>query len=517
MTSPSVSNEKAKAQSRWKLWTSCSIVLAIVVLLFGILLKTSIISSVIHSQIIENSRLVEGSRLWKKWLNPQYKIDFNVWVHSVKNPDEILNGDIPRVTTTGPYVFNKKIENKILSHENGTITFKRFEYKFFNQTASCVTCILANRKFVEAASTTGMRAAATTLLTQTAFLEVDIGELLFDGYKDPFLDKICEIPFMNFVCESILDVPERIGLLYGTNGTADGTYEIRDGTENTEDLAKVVDETWWSDEEARRIRGTEGSLFPPFIKKDQKLYVFITQLCRSVYLVFKEKVLYRGIYAYRFVLPGDVLDQSLDENKGFCNPTDKVFFNEQNETGCWPRGLLEISHCQRGNPPIVISLPNFHLATKEVKESVRGLNESNPETDEILVDIEPHLGAVLHARRVFQVNIEMWKGENLAFPVNLKKMRSGVVPVITVREVAHIDDDSYFTIRKELLEAKELAHTVSALIIVAACLMLLASIGYIIWKSAFVQELLRRRRQENVVVPLPNYRPNKDYPTESYI
>lgn len=30
-------------------------------------------------------------------------------------------------------------------------------------------------------------------------------------------------------------------------------------------------------------------------------------------------------------------------------------------------------------------------------------------------------------------------------------MRSAIVPVITVREVAHIDDDSYFTIKKELL------------------------------------------------------------------
>lgn len=59
-----------------------------------------------------------------------------------------------------------------------------------------------------------MRAAATTLLSQTAFLEVEVGELLFEGYKDPFLDKVCEIPFMNFVCDSILDLPDRIGLFF---------------------------------------------------------------------------------------------------------------------------------------------------------------------------------------------------------------------------------------------------------------------------------------------------------------
>uniref|UniRef100_A0A0K0DMH3 Lipoxygenase domain-containing protein n=1 Tax=Angiostrongylus cantonensis TaxID=6313 RepID=A0A0K0DMH3_ANGCA len=104
-----------------------------------------------------------------------------------------------------------------------------------------------------------MRAAATTLLSQTAFLEVEVGEFLFEGYKDPFLDKvmlralICEIPFMNFVCESILDLPERIGIFFEKNNTDDGVYEISDGVGTPKDIGKIhtwngkksVDASWY--------------------------------------------------------------------------------------------------------------------------------------------------------------------------------------------------------------------------------------------------------------------------------
>lgn len=62
-----------------------------------------------------------------------------------------------------------------------------------------------------------MKAATAALLVQTPFLEVEVNELLFEGYADPFLDQVCAIPFVNFICESILDLPERIGLLYGVS------------------------------------------------------------------------------------------------------------------------------------------------------------------------------------------------------------------------------------------------------------------------------------------------------------
>lgn len=46
------------------------------------------------------------------------------------------------------------------------------------------------QKFVEAASKPAMRAATAALFVQTPFLEVEVAELIFDGYADPFLDQV---------------------------------------------------------------------------------------------------------------------------------------------------------------------------------------------------------------------------------------------------------------------------------------------------------------------------------------
>ncbi|CAJ0580307.1 unnamed protein product, partial [Mesorhabditis spiculigera] len=496
---------------RWKVYTVLLVASSVLLLTTGLLLHAWIIPEVIRAQIMKNSRLLEGEPLWKKWTEPRYKIDFNVWVHSITNPDQILDGDLPEVTTTGPYAFRKKMKNQIVSHGNGTITFKRVDHKYYDQNASCSSCSLENRawvpnliyqKFLEVASTSKMRPVATALVSQTPFLEVDVGELLFDGYKDPFLKNVCEIPFMHIVCDSLLNIPDRIGMLYGTNGTDDGTFTISDGVADPSTRGRVitwngkdhVDDSWWSHESARQIRGTEGSLFPPFIEKGQRLEIFITQLCRSVYLEFQKEVEYRGIPAYRFVLPVDVFDTRLPENRGYCNPSDKRFFNSQNGSGCLPAGLLEISQCRQGKPPIVISMPSFYGAPDEVKAHIRGLNASNPETDQIYVDIEPQLGAVLHAQRVFQVNIAMWKDPSLTFPVGLQKLRPSIVPVITVREMAHMDEDSYRRIKDELLGQTALAYGLTKLLLAGSLICCLAAATIAIF--AKVRAIQKRRSHE---------------------
>ncbi|PIO65220.1 hypothetical protein TELCIR_13122, partial [Teladorsagia circumcincta] len=64
------------------------------------------------NKVMRNAKLVEDSRLMEKWTNPEYEILFKVYVHSIKNPDEIMNGAIPEVTESGPYTFTKKVTNK---------------------------------------------------------------------------------------------------------------------------------------------------------------------------------------------------------------------------------------------------------------------------------------------------------------------------------------------------------------------------------------------------------------------
>lgn len=139
-----------------------------------------------------------------------------------------------------------------------------------------------------------------------------------------------------------------------------------------------------------------------------------------------------GVPAYRYVVSKENFDFTLDENKGYCNPkSGKVYFDEQKEE-CLPNGLLDISRCQQGfvcflkhrnsskallgDAPIVISMPNFLYAPDYVQKSIEGLEEPVEDEDQIQLDLEPRLGAVLQARRRFQINIAMWKGVNISLP-----------------------------------------------------------------------------------------------------
>lgn len=506
---------------RWRVYAMAMLSLGFTLVLFGVLMHLIFIPVIINNKIIKNTNLADGSQLMNNWMHPKYEFLFKVYAYSIKNPDEIMEGAIPEVKESGPYTFTKNVVNKVLSHNNGIVKFKRYVSYVFNETESCQTCILGNRiwipnmiyqKFVEAASTAGMRAAATTLLSQTAFLEVEVGEFLFEGYKDPFLDKICEIPFMNFVCESILDLPERIGIFFEKNNTDDGVYEISDGVGTPKDIGKIhtwngkksVDASWWSSLNARMIRGTEGMLFPPLLKKSDRIYVFISQMCRSVWLEFQKEVEYNGVPAFRFIIPPEVFDPTIPENDGFCNPTDKRFFDSQKETDyCFPKGLLEMSKCLRSQPPIMVSLPNFNFAPDEVRQSVKGLNTTDPERDIIFVDLEPRLGAVLRAQRSYQINIEMWKGRDLIFPVNMNKTRSSLVPVLIIHEVATIDEDTMNTIKSDLIQVEWLAYLFTTTVATVGFAIMIVGIIFMTVKLGVL-----RRVKSDSVSPLPAYEPN---------
>ena len=41
----------------------------------------------------------------KKWANPQYKVQMQVWTYNVTNPNEIMEGAKPSLSRKGPYTF----------------------------------------------------------------------------------------------------------------------------------------------------------------------------------------------------------------------------------------------------------------------------------------------------------------------------------------------------------------------------------------------------------------------------
>lgn len=52
------------------------------------------------------------------------------------------------------------------------------------------------------------------------FILVSVGDLLFNGYVDPLIGRICDHgPLVKTVCK-LLKIPDRIGLFYGVRSKA---------------------------------------------------------------------------------------------------------------------------------------------------------------------------------------------------------------------------------------------------------------------------------------------------------
>ncbi|KAF8359424.1 scav-2 [Pristionchus pacificus] len=492
------------AHDRWQRVTVAGVALAAAMLALFVLLFFMVIPAVVERLVIKQSELVEGSEVMERWKNPKFKMQFKVFVFSVRNPDEVLNGARPIVKETGPYVWDKVMKHEVTAAGNGTVTFKRKVLYFFNEKDSCPTCILGNRvwvpniiyqKFVEVASKPAMRAAATTLLAQTPFLELEVGDLLFRGYKDPFLENFCDVPFVNVICQTVFALPERIGLFYGFNNSyVDGEYTVKDGTMNIRERGDLVSfegmdrlrKSWWSNEEARVLKGNEGSLFHPFVKRDETLWTFSNQLCRALPLVYEKDTEVLGIPTYRFRVTPTAFDY--DDNPGYCHATDKVFYPQQNgsERHCYPHGIMQVAKCRPNEPPAVLSMPNFHLAPEEVRQSVEGLNATDEERDSIIVDVEPTLGMPVRAHRAMQINIEFWAGKDILLPAYHTKQRSTLIPIVIVHDDAEIDDETLNKVKLELIMGQRVAAGACYLLLLTALALLAATGLFALYKSGLL-------------------------------
>ncbi|CAG9530619.1 unnamed protein product [Cercopithifilaria johnstoni] len=441
----------------------------IILILFGIsmiFLTPNLINTKIHQQ----KNIAQNNELYHYWKNPDYKINSEIFVYSVKNPQQVLNGNKPEVIKIGPYAYKVNLGKNIVGFGDGSIKYQNVHNFIFDMNASCAECSLNReiwipnivfQKFVEIASNPMTTIAQVALTSQRPFLKVSVDDILFNGYEDPYLANICQIPLMDIICKSILKIPNRIGFLMNRNG-AQKVIEISTGSDDGSiaagevlkwDGLKLLPEDWWNSKQAREINGTDGELYKPLIKKTDTIYVFAPDLCRTIHLTFAEEMEYNDIPAYRFTVKEDLLDPAVPSNEGFCHNDRKTFFSEDEE--CLPKGLLDLSHCYNGTPPILFSFPNFLYADKRVKESVIGLSESTVQHDSIIIEIEPQTGTLLRSYIRSQINIAMWKGRGILYSADLLRMQNTIIPLLAEYQVVKIGDNSLALLRKMLLLIKE--------------------------------------------------------------
>jgi scavenger receptor class B, member 1 len=83
---------------------------------------------------------------------------------------------------------------------------------------------------------------------------------------------------------------------YGKNSTSPDRVTMFTGVDDVTKYG-IIDKyngrshmTGWLEERCNRLNGSDGSIFPPHIEKDDTIYIYDKDLCRLMPLVFEKEV-----------------------------------------------------------------------------------------------------------------------------------------------------------------------------------------------------------------------------------
>ncbi|KAJ6666362.1 hypothetical protein lerEdw1_000635 [Lerista edwardsae] len=430
----------------------------------------------LQETVIEN-----GTIAYENWLVPGSPVYRQFWIFDVQNPEEVIaNASHPVLKEKGPYTYRVRyLPKQNITHQNdSTVSFfqpniVRFEpdmsigpendtYTVANLAVIAVPSLYTS-SFVQGIIDIWIKSSKSQLVqTRT------VKELLW-GYEDPFLKKI---PFPG--------IEKVIGVFLPYNETLDGLYTIYTGRDNTSKTAIIQSYKnkstlgYWPSF-CDMVNGTDGASFPPFVKKDQTLQFFSSDICRSIYGTFDSEQSVKQIPLYRFIVPPAAFasPEVSPDNICFCT-------NKELSLNCTLAGALDISTCKQGKP-VVITLPHFLYASPEIYEGIEGLHP-NLQEHMTYLDVEPTTGFTLQFAKRLQVNLLVKPSEKIT---PLKKLDMPFLfPVLWLNETAIIDDNKAEFFRTSVTNKIKFLHLLEAvLIIVGSLLFLSCLVSYAICRT----------------------------------
>uniref|UniRef100_A0A665WZP2 Lysosome membrane protein 2-like n=1 Tax=Echeneis naucrates TaxID=173247 RepID=A0A665WZP2_ECHNA len=420
-------------------------VVCAVLLIVGIVLVVAqVFQTVMQNRLKQEITLTEKSRMFESWKNPPPPVYMEYYFFNVTNPEAFLKGEKAAVQQIGPYTYREyRPRENVTFLENGTKVYalnpKTFVFVPEKSAGDPKVDIVwtVNIPYVMNSYNFFLKTLISLYMNSLGidlFLNRTIHEVLW-GFKDPLLTKVHSMK---------PEVDEYFGLMWKKNGTHEGEFVFHTGEENYLDYGKIDTwnglrkMSWWSSNQSNMINGTDGAVFHPLINRNEKLYIFAADLCRSIHLAYVEDVEVKGIQAYRFAPPDDVLMSPKDNptNEGFCVPAGD----------CLGTGVLKVSVC-REDAPIVVSFPHFYQADPKYINAVDGLNP-NKEEHETYLDLQPTTGVPIRACKRAQLNVILKRVQG--FPKTMY-INETIFPIMFVNETAIIDDDSASQMRMLLL------------------------------------------------------------------
>ncbi|KAI3372622.1 hypothetical protein L3Q82_023096 [Scortum barcoo] len=422
-----------------------------IVALVVVVVETSASGNTVGREEGEEITLTEKSQMFESWKNPPPPVYMEYYFFNVTNPEVFLAGGKAAVKQIGPYTYREyRPRENVTFLENGTKLYalnpKTFVFVPEKSAGDPEVDIIRTVNIPYVAVMNELNSYSFFLRTLVSMYMNSLGIELFMtrtvhevlwGFKDPLLTKIHSMK---------PDVDEYFGLMWKKNGTHEGEFVFHTGEDNYLDYGKIDtwnglrEMSWWSSNQSNMINGTDGAVFHPLINRNELLYIFAADLCRSIHLAYVEDVEVKGIQAYRFAPPSDVLMSPKDNpsNAGFCVPAGD----------CLGTGVLKVSVCREG-APIVVSFPHFYQADPKYINAVDGLNP-NKEEHETYLDLQPTTGVPIPIRACKRAQLNIILKRVQGFP-KTKFINETIFPIMFVNETATVDDDSAAQMRTLLL------------------------------------------------------------------
>lgn len=413
------------------------------------LIVSQFFRTMMNNRLKKEIVLVEGSRVFESWKRPPPPVFTEYFFFNVTNVDAFLAGEKPRVVEVGPYTYRQyrtrenvsMLENgaKVSAYNTKSFVFLRDKsvgdpsqdsITTVNIPAWAVMNKLKNSFWKASMMSVWMNSIGSGLFTTRT-----VDELLW-GYEDPVLARLSS---------TSPDVEKIFGLMVKKNGTHTGEFVYHTGQENYLDFGRVV--TWqgqsqltfWTSNQSNSINGSDGAIHP-LLEKNERLYVFTPDLCRSIYMEFEKDVEVNGIPAYRFTPPRSVFASKEENpaNEGFCVSPQE----------CLGTGVLNVSPCRKG-APVIASFPHFYLAEDKYVAAIEGMNPERIHHQTYL-DLNPTTGVIVRANKRAQVNILI---NRISGFVKTRTLNETIFPVMFLNESVVIDDASAARLHKLLLIA----------------------------------------------------------------
>ncbi|CAH8541558.1 unnamed protein product [Heterobilharzia americana] len=414
--------------------------------------------------ISREMRLTPKSRLYSQWLKPTIPIFIQFYFFNLTNPLEFQSGKMPILKQIGPYTYHEKRSKVNVTHylNNGTLEYhERIQY-YFDKNSSIghemdkITSV--NLGFIGIASKLSSLPLPIDFLVEIIelynnyklFQTRTVKELLW-GYKDEFLSILSNY--------GINVSMTNIGILLNRNNTISDKIVIKDGVRDQKLLGKIVSFhgnkvlSYWTTPTANMINGSDGTMFHPFIHKEDEIYVFAKELCRSVQLSFYSESKVDNLPVFKYILAEDTFKsaKTYERNKGFC----------LNRSNCFNDGVLDMSTCQP-NAPIVVSQAQLLNADEIYQNAVGGIHP----TDEFntTVYIEPNTGVIISAQSKFQVNIVVRKNQKMKQLSQLPDL--SLLPLVYFNESADLRNSSIIELIKIIVKGPDIIQQILICILV---------------------------------------------------